>query len=196
MIPHHKRQAGIYAWTIEPDGRMFYIGQTVVGLSRVERFRFASSHVVGNSFTMNMIEKALREGKEISSFWLEEFPKDVDIETLNEAEIFWIQYFRSIGTELTNIDDGGSNTRWTENARKKHSELCSIIQNRPEVKALQREVQIIAQRIAQGKPEVRAHNSKMQKEAQNRPEVKAKKSAAQKLTMAHKKLLRTLEKAK
>jgi hypothetical protein len=40
-------------------------------------------------------------------FVIEELPKDSSYDQLDEAERFWIAYFRFIGANLTNATDGG-----------------------------------------------------------------------------------------
>lgn len=101
--------AGIYAWFVDEDNRMFYIGQARGKKPeyRAGRFRIPTGVKSANPFTRNVLNKAYIEGKTVSFDWLETFDSCVEPDVLNEAETFWIQYFRSIGVELTNSDDGG-----------------------------------------------------------------------------------------
>jgi hypothetical protein len=100
----------VYSLSDPRTSEVKYIGQT----SRVDLNR-PRQHAKSSSLS--------RERNLHKKFWIMELKKqglmyDIDIlertsgkEALNEAEVFWISYFRFIGAKLTNLSEGGIGER-------------------------------------------------------------------------------------
>jgi hypothetical protein len=83
----------IYGLIDPRDGQLRYVGQSSVGMKRAKALHSAKCM----SWQKSLRSKGLVEDVEV----LEE------TEQLNDAEIFWIAYYKMIGANLTNLTDGG-----------------------------------------------------------------------------------------
>lgn len=103
---------------LEPNGnKLRYIGLSSNGLSR------ARSHLTkttlarnNNPHKCNWIRKLQRNGLNPRIIVLEEF---VNREELNEAEKFYIFYYRLLGHNLLNVFEGGEGAPHTEESKGK-----------------------------------------------------------------------------
>ncbi len=91
-----------------------YVGQTSVGLSRPKAHSNPSVFLRYKSHVYNWVRQLHSEGLKPVISILEECESD----ELDENEIFYIGYLRSLGCNLTNLSTGGGGgargTRWTE----------------------------------------------------------------------------------
>lgn len=113
----------IYGLIDKTTQELRYIGKSVSGIER-PREHFKPCNLKGNSYKQNWIKKCLAEGNKPEIIIIESFDNP---ETLFEAEIFYIAYFRGLGCKLTNLTDGGEgNIGWhpSEETLKKQSEAA------------------------------------------------------------------------
>lgn len=83
---------------------MRYVGQTSVGLARPYRHKLlASSNVHLNNWIKSLLKKSVCYQILII--------EDVEEQKLNDREIFWIAFYKAIGTNLLNATDGGGGIR-------------------------------------------------------------------------------------
>lgn len=96
----------IYGLIDPRDGQIRYVGQSSVGMKRAEVLHSAKC----KSWQMSLRSQNLREEVEIIE----------ETEDLNDAEMFWIAYFRMIGADLTNLTAGGEGLKnCSEETRRK-----------------------------------------------------------------------------
>jgi hypothetical protein len=95
-----------------------YVGQSMRGLKRTSYHMYDYAHGT-NEHKRNWINKLKSQGLKYEVEILEELEREED---LNEAEIFWIGYFKMIGCDLLNANAGGaSNWHPSEDTLKKMS---------------------------------------------------------------------------
>lgn len=107
------KQHLIYALCDPRTDEVRYIGQSSCGIIRPKQRHAARCW----SWEENLSVEGLKPVIEI----LEE----CSLDALNDAEIFWISYWRMIGAKLTNLTDGGEGRRGfviTEEERQKRRE--------------------------------------------------------------------------
>lgn len=93
----------VYALIDPRNGQLRYIGKSESGLERPrEHGRPSTLRQNTNPHKCNWIRDLKRDGWEYEVEVLEDGPED-----LNEAEIFWIGYFRMLGANLLNASTGG-----------------------------------------------------------------------------------------
>lgn len=94
---------------IDPiTGQIRYVGQTVKMAKTRYREHISECNLKNdNSYKANWIKKLLGLNLKPEMYVIEQHETS---NTLNEAEEFYIAYFRSIGCELTNSCDGGKGT--------------------------------------------------------------------------------------
>ncbi len=124
----------IYGLIDPRDGSLRYIGQTTMG---IDRFR---GHLgdLNNKKKCNLrktrwMKKLLKDDLRFQVIYLEYCNKS----DLNESETFWIQYFRSIGAQLFNYDDGGDasySPKMSPERLVEHKLLMKEVMNKPDVR--------------------------------------------------------------
>ena len=110
--------SGVIYGLIDPLSDMLrYVGQSFA-LGARKRFH-CNKRATGNThcdaWKRSLWDRGLRPD-------LIEIERHTGIASLNEAEVFWIDYFRCIGCSLTNHQSGGSNHKVDETTRRKLSE--------------------------------------------------------------------------
>jgi hypothetical protein len=94
----------IYGLADPRTGALRYVGKTVRSLKLRLQGHVSKSDLARHSHKTNWVMSLLVAGVRPEIFEIEELPN----EALDEAEIFYIQYFRSIGCSLTNTAPGGT----------------------------------------------------------------------------------------
>lgn len=101
----------------EPEsGELRYIGRSSSGLKRARAHATPTSLKLDDHchrWVKTLVEKGMRPEVDVLETWSGSGDAN---EWLNEAEIFWIAYWRSLGANLTNLTDGGYGTsgrKWT-----------------------------------------------------------------------------------
>lgn len=124
----------------DPDtNELKYIGLSTVGFKRLKD-HYETCYKLSKKSTLTNVKiwiKTLKQQNKIfKPIYLEYF--DIDSIHVDEAEKFWISYFRSIGSALLNMDSGGRSNygKYTLETRIKMSETISKIMNTPENKQL------------------------------------------------------------
>lgn len=120
----------IYGMYVSDSKNIRYIGMTTQTIE--DRFK---GH-----------KKAAKSGRKYPVYdWMRKHSieniKTIELEycedNLEKREMFWIQYYNSLGLKLLNLTEGGSGPNghvWSDEQRRKHSETMKEIVNRPEVK--------------------------------------------------------------
>lgn len=113
-----------------------YIGKTVQGIERLRQHFYSSGNrkYEGNTKKINWCKKLKSLGLIFDVIYLEYIENDYD---LNEAESFYIQYFKSLGAELLNHTNGGEESfkrKYTEEEKKQISIKTKLAMSKPEVK--------------------------------------------------------------
>lgn len=101
-----------------PSGKV-YIGQTT---SPKRRFKcYKNLHCKGQLFLYNSFVKhgIVNHKFEI----LESYDNNINIDVLNDREVFYIKHYKNEGCDLLNLDEGGRNSRKSEETKKKLSEI-------------------------------------------------------------------------
>jgi len=135
-LPKCKTDYFIYG-LIDPDSKeLKYIGLSTTGNKRFyTHWRSVSKKV--KTRVKCWLKQLKHERKKIFDVvFLEYFDKDSEL--IDEAEQFWISYFKGLGAILLNHDCGGRNARgkWKIfESKKLHGERVKEGLNRPEVKA-------------------------------------------------------------
>lgn len=116
----------IYALLDPTTKQIKYIGQALNALERLAehmkpRSREAKSH------KNNWLNSLVAQGLKPELIVLESFE---DPYKLNEAEIFWIAYYRSIGANLTNGTDGGEGNLGWKPTEENLENMRTAAQNR------------------------------------------------------------------
>ena len=91
----------------EVDGPIRYVGKTEKGLKRIQQHLSEKKKRGKVSHKANWINKLRDTGLLLEVSILEE----VSSEVINEAEVFYISYFKSLGFDLTNKTEGGEGLR-------------------------------------------------------------------------------------
>lgn len=101
---------------VDPISReLRYIGKSSTGLQRARCHLIPSRLRLDDTYKARWIKKCIADGARPLILTLEETSKDL----LDEAEIFWIEYMKSIGSPLTNLTTGGDGAPWSVATRKK-----------------------------------------------------------------------------
>ncbi len=115
------KQNIIYALIDKFTGELRYIGKSVSGICRPKE-HFKPCNLKNNSYKTNWVRQHIAKGEKPEIVILESFE---DPNSLFEAEMFWIAYYKGLGSRLTNLTDGGEgNIGWKpsnetiENQRK------------------------------------------------------------------------------
>lgn len=123
----------VYGLVDPRNNQLVYIGQTNKGIERIERHSYCC--------LKRENPKKVKWVKELRKFNLMfeviYFEYCNDQEELNQAETFYIQYFRGLGSPLFNYNDGGDNhirAKMTPERLKDHKILMKQVMNKPEVK--------------------------------------------------------------
>ena len=102
-----------YIYTLDINGKIFYVGKTKDIKNRLRKHKSESS--LKRTYKEKYINKLLKESKEINILILDE----VDEDLVNYWEIYWIDQFKQWGFILTNSTSGGEGgDYWTG---RKHS---------------------------------------------------------------------------
>jgi len=89
---------------LEPDTKeVRYVGKAVDLYTRI-RNHYKPSRLINKTHKNNWINKLLNNGKYFIVLVVEECESE---ESLNEAEIKWIKYYKDLGCDLTNGTSGG-----------------------------------------------------------------------------------------
>ena len=103
------KRCGIYVLSDPITREIRYVGQSKDIIGRFYYHKWAASKTNRDeSYSKRWIAKLLREKRQPVLQTLQEFS---DVKHLDDAEIYWIAYFRSIGCPLTNSSAGGKGTR-------------------------------------------------------------------------------------
>lgn len=116
----------IYGLIDPRNGHLRYIGQTYWGKRRfcclVSKYALKpKTHKV--SWIKSLLDKGLLPQIII----LEEAP----VAQLSELEIFYIEYFKSLGCKLTNTTAGGEGTRYKHSEERKLKQRATHVMNKP-----------------------------------------------------------------
>jgi len=97
----------IYALCSNDDySNIRYIGQTNSPKSRLKS-HFKKGDLIANTRHNNWIKKNISNGNTICMKIIE---SNIPTSNINEAEIFYIKYFKKLGYDLTNSTDDNANT--------------------------------------------------------------------------------------
>lgn len=91
----------MYAYVDPRDGRTRYVGRSSSGMVRPRNFKAHYAHC------RNWIASLRKEGLEPKIEVLEELPEDASNYEVGMAERAWIAAHRLLGSDLTNLTDGG-----------------------------------------------------------------------------------------
>lgn len=105
----------IYGLVDPRNSQLRYIGQSSTSLDRPSRHWRTKRFREANDHCHCWVRNVLSSGQKPSIVVIQVFD---DFEILNDAEIFWIAYFRKAGHRLTNMTDGGGGTRGVPSAWK------------------------------------------------------------------------------
>lgn len=113
---------------LDPDtNELRYIGQTLQGFRRIrEHYNHCEKRTTLTkklTYSQNWIKSLKKQDKIFKVIYLEYCDNS---NKLNELEIFYINYFKSLNCKLTNIVSGGSQKR-----SKEHSQLTKNGMNNP-----------------------------------------------------------------
>lgn len=81
-----------------------YIGRSSSGLNRPRQHLAPCNFETQISYCHNWVKSLIKQGIRPQIIVIEEF---LDASGLNDAEQFWISYFKGLGSRLTNLTDGG-----------------------------------------------------------------------------------------
>lgn len=120
----------IYALVDPATSEIRYVGRSSSGLARAKSHSRPSG-LKTDDYCHRWIRKLLAEtGLRPGIRVVQEFDAFDDIDSvLNDAEVYWVSYFRGIGCPLTNTTDGGrglSGYRHTEEAKRMIGQKNSI----------------------------------------------------------------------
>jgi group I intron endonuclease len=102
----------IYLYINPISNEIFYVGKSIQGTKR-------SNNVFAHkSYCRNTINLLKRLGYRPIIKILQLFDDNLSLSDLNEAEKYWISYFRSINCKLTNLTNGGEGTKGYKHADK------------------------------------------------------------------------------
>ena len=97
---------GIYGLFHPETGELRYIGQTRKSLNkRLKNHLGHSKNIKTNRWVCSWIRKLLRFGLIPRIQYIQEY-KFITNQDLNNAEIYWIKYFREQGCRLVNVTNG------------------------------------------------------------------------------------------
>lgn len=98
----------IYALIDPTTNELRYVGRSSSWLFRPRRHWGDPEELSYTTYCANWIKSLLQRDLVPEIEVLEQFEPSENInDIMNDAEIFWIAYFKSIGARLTNIDPGG-----------------------------------------------------------------------------------------
>lgn len=132
----------IYGLIDPKSNEIRYIGQSSIGMKRSKQHWLKKSELNNGTKVHNWCKKLLREKLEPKIVVLEEYDcenptKEHISNWLNNNEILAIEYYRSIGCNLTNMTDGGNGTVGKETSditKKKISKSLKGIKRSEETK--------------------------------------------------------------
>lgn len=105
----------IYGLVDPRDGRLRYVGQSSKGLKRPVEHWKSSRCLKARDHCHSWVRGLLDAGHVPSIVIIHQLDGSHDIRArLNDAEVFWISYFRSCGCDLTNMSAGGTGTTGVE----------------------------------------------------------------------------------
>ncbi len=116
----------IYGLIDPRDGQLRYIGQTSCGKKRF--CKLIGKHALAPRTYKNSWIKGLRNNGLLPEILIIE---ECSIDKLSELEIFYIEYFRSLGCRLTNTTEGGEGTRGKRSEETKLKQRKNHSLNKP-----------------------------------------------------------------
>ena len=119
-----KKDFLIYGLVDPITGQLRYIGRSCSGLRRPRRHTIPSELAKDQTHKGRWLRSLDTARPQIVV--IQQLP---DSELLNEAERFWIAYFRQLGCPLTNLTDGGEGTAGINKGRKR-PDLVSLNRSR------------------------------------------------------------------
>ena len=123
----------IYGLIDPRDGQLRYVGKSSAGLRRPRSHIFPSALKKEHTHKAYWLRRLIAAGLQPEIEVLETAPADID-----DAEKFWIAYFKSIGCNLTNLTEGGEGVvglRHSAAARAKMSAVRRGVPKSPEWRA-------------------------------------------------------------
>jgi group I intron endonuclease len=99
-----------------------YIGKSCTGLDRPKRHWRTQQELSRKSIKTSWVKSVLKDNFEPEVVVIEEYSTR---EAMADGERFWIEYFRFIGANLTNMTPGGDGGggKWSAETRRKQEEL-------------------------------------------------------------------------
>lgn len=126
----------IYGLIDPRDKALRYVGQTVQELNVRLKHHIKPCEIKKNNYKSQWIKGLIKSGLRPEIFLIEEC---YSIHDLNEAEIFYIEYFKFIGSRLVNLTPGGMGApvgnqnakghRHSEDSKRKISKSSSSRKN-------------------------------------------------------------------
>lgn len=110
----------IYALKDPETNEIRYIGKSTSGLRRPNQHK-QKYGLLTNNHKNNWIKSLLAKGLMYEIIILEE---NIELESLNNREKYWVTYYKSLGSCLTNQTDGGEGT-WGYKMDEQAKELMS-----------------------------------------------------------------------
>lgn len=129
MVSSIESNFWIYALQDNFTKEIRYIGKTSSGLKRIKsHFRFKSQEKDTNKHKTNWLRSI---NNHVEIIIVQKFDSYI---YLNDAEKYWIKYFREAGCPLVNISDGGEGQNWPLKARLDFKVKMKQVCNTPEFK--------------------------------------------------------------
>ncbi len=126
----------IYGLVDPKSNELRYVGRSSSGLNRPRMHSRPSSLKANRDYCHFWVEALLKNGLTPEILVLEQFESSADVnDRLNDAEVFWIAYFRYIGARLTNMTTGGGHPVVCEESRIKQSMARKGRKRSPEARA-------------------------------------------------------------
>jgi len=130
-----KSNTFIYCLIDPTTNEVRYVGQTINGIKRIKAHYFYSDKITTQSGmktpSQHWICKLKKQGKIFKVGYLE-YTDNVSL--LNELEIKWIAYYRSLDARLLNLGPGGDSEIMTTEKRKMISERTSLAMQNEQTK--------------------------------------------------------------
>jgi hypothetical protein len=125
----------IYGLIDPRDNTLKYIGQTTQGINRLRDHLYESKYDINSNYKkFNWIKKLLKLNLVFDVIYFEYCNTK---EELNEAESFYIEYYKTLGCSLLNHSSSqnlSGRPKMTEEEKIQHRKRMKEVMNKPEVK--------------------------------------------------------------